>query len=96
MIADDDRSITEGLSAILRDEGYEVAVAIDGQKALDQLTAEAQQCIGQEAGFVGESAVQATVEPGIPPDPSGWDAPGANVVVTPPLTEPPSCVSCIM
>lgn len=41
LIADDDRSITEGLSAILRDEGYEVSVAIDGQKALDQLGAEA-------------------------------------------------------
>jgi DNA-binding NtrC family response regulator len=41
LIADDDRSITEGLSAILRDEGYEVAVAIDGQKALDALGAEA-------------------------------------------------------
>ena len=40
LIADDDRSITEGLSAILRDEGYEVAVALDGQKALDQLAAE--------------------------------------------------------
>ena len=40
LIADDDRSTTEGLSAILRDEGYEVAVAIDGQKALDQLGAE--------------------------------------------------------
>ena len=40
LIADDDRSITEGLSAILRDEGYDVAVAIDGQKALDQLGAE--------------------------------------------------------
>ena len=40
LIADDDRSITEGLSAILRDEGYEVAVAVDGQKALDQLVAE--------------------------------------------------------
>jgi hypothetical protein len=62
----------------------------------DQLTAEAQQCIGQEAGFVGESAVQATVEPGLPPDPSSWDAPGSTVIVTPPLTEPPSCVSCFM
>ncbi|MFL5480764.1 MAG: sigma-54-dependent transcriptional regulator [Gemmatimonadaceae bacterium] len=40
LIADDDRSITEGLSAILRDEGYDVAIAIDGQKALDQLGAE--------------------------------------------------------
>jgi len=40
LIADDDRSITEGLSAILRDEGYDVAVAVDGQKALDQLGTE--------------------------------------------------------
>jgi hypothetical protein len=62
----------------------------------DQLTAEANQCIGQEAAFVGDSAVQATVEPGIPPDPSRWDAPGNTVIVTPPLTEPPSCVSCMM
>ena len=29
LIADDDRSITEGLSAILRDEGYDVAIAVD-------------------------------------------------------------------
>ncbi|MDP9203059.1 MAG: sigma-54 dependent transcriptional regulator [Gemmatimonadota bacterium] len=29
------------MSAILRDEGYDVAVAVDGQKALDQLGAEA-------------------------------------------------------
>jgi two-component system response regulator HydG len=41
LIADDDRSITEGLSAILRDEGYEVSVAVDGQKALDMLGADA-------------------------------------------------------
>jgi hypothetical protein len=63
----------------------------------DQLTAEAQQCIGQEAGFLGDSAVQATVEPGIPPDPSSWEAPGSNIiVVTPPITDPPLCVSCVM
>jgi DNA-binding NtrC family response regulator len=41
LIADDERSITEGLGAILRDEGYEVSVAVDGQKALDQLSSEA-------------------------------------------------------
>jgi DNA-binding NtrC family response regulator len=41
LIADDERAITEGLGAILRDEGYEVTVAVDGQKALDQLTSEA-------------------------------------------------------
>jgi len=37
LIADDDRSITEGLGAILRDEGYDVSIAVDGQKALDLL-----------------------------------------------------------
>ncbi len=40
LIADDERAITEGLGAILRDEGYQVAVALDGQKALDQLVSE--------------------------------------------------------
>src|SRR5919197_2700338 len=40
LIADDERSITEGLSAILQDEGYTVDVAQDGQKALDRLTSE--------------------------------------------------------
>ena len=38
----------------------------------DQLTAEANQCIGQEAGFVGESAVNATIDPGIAPDPGAF------------------------
>ncbi len=56
----------------------------------DQLTAEANQCIGQEAGFVGESAVTATVEPGIPPDPLYWDGPAQGVII-----EPPNCSSCI-
>src|ERR687883_201753 len=40
LIADDERSITEGLSAILQDEGYAVDVAQDGQKALDRLASE--------------------------------------------------------
>jgi DNA-binding NtrC family response regulator len=40
LIADDETSITSGLSAILSDEGYTVDVANDGQKALERLTAE--------------------------------------------------------
>jgi hypothetical protein len=55
----------------------------------DQLTAEANQCIGQEAGFIGESAVTSTVDPNLPQeDPSQY--PTNNVVV-----EPPACSSCI-
>ena len=40
LIADDERAITEGLSAILRDEGYETEIASDGQVALERLIAE--------------------------------------------------------
>lgn len=54
----------------------------------DQLTAEANQCIGQEAGFVGDSAVTSTIDPSIPPDPSEY--PSSNFVV-----DPPACSSCI-
>jgi two-component system response regulator HydG len=39
LIADDEKQITTGLSAILADEGYDVDVAEDGQKALDRLSA---------------------------------------------------------
>lgn len=37
LVADDEKAITQGLSAILTDEGYEVTVVDDGQQALDAL-----------------------------------------------------------
>jgi DNA-binding NtrC family response regulator len=37
LIADDERSIAAGLSAVLEEEGYSVDVAVDGQKALESL-----------------------------------------------------------
>jgi len=40
LIADDEKAITDGLSAILTDEGYLVEIAPDGQRALDRLSAE--------------------------------------------------------
>jgi DNA-binding NtrC family response regulator len=40
LIADDEQAITTGLSAILGDEGYDVDVVPDGQKALDRLAGE--------------------------------------------------------
>ena len=38
LIADDEQSITSGLGAILSDEGYDVEIAPDGQKALERLS----------------------------------------------------------
>lgn len=56
----------------------------------DQLTAEANQCIGSEASFVGENAVQTFIEPGIPPGPDVWEGPTVPVIVV-----PPPCMSCV-
>jgi len=54
----------------------------------EQLTAEANQCIGKEAGFIGDSAVTATIDPNLPDeDPSEF--PTAEIIV-----EPPACSSC--
>ncbi len=55
----------------------------------DQLALEANQCIGQDVGIIGESSINATIDPGIPDDP-GWESPQNNVVV-----QPPSCASCV-
>jgi DNA-binding NtrC family response regulator len=40
LIADDEQKIVTGLSAVLEDGGYDVAVSHDGQQALEMLTAE--------------------------------------------------------
>lgn len=54
----------------------------------EQLTAEANQCIGQEAGFIGDSAVTATIDPNLPKeDPSEY--PVSQIII-----EPPACSSC--
>ncbi len=41
LVADDERAITDGLSAILADEGYEVTVASDGERAMELLSNDA-------------------------------------------------------
>ncbi len=55
----------------------------------DQLTAEANQCIGQEAAFQSDNAVTSTVDPNLPQE-DPWQSPTTNVIV-----EPPACSSCI-
>jgi DNA-binding NtrC family response regulator len=39
LVADDERAIAEGLGAILSDEGYEITIASDGERALEELAA---------------------------------------------------------
>jgi hypothetical protein len=56
----------------------------------DQLSAEANQCIGSEAGFVGESAVTSTIDSNMPRDPAEFPTdPGGSVIF-----QTPACMSC--
>jgi hypothetical protein len=56
------------------------------------LVIEANQCIGEETGFVGESTVKVEIDPTIPEDPSQYpDVPIETVVVNPP--QPASATS---
>jgi hypothetical protein len=53
------------------------------------LVAEANQCIGEETGFIGESTVTVTIDPSIPnADPS--DFPSDPLVSTPPVLSSPT------
>lgn len=55
----------------------------------DQLATEANQCIGEEIGMIGQSAVTTTVDD--LPDDDSSDYPIFDV-----LTDPPSCTSCVL
>jgi len=56
----------------------------------EQLSAEANQCIGEEATLIGESKVTTSVDPTLPPDDDlQTPTPDPNVVIN-----PPSCTSC--
>jgi hypothetical protein len=62
---------------------------------VNTLVSEANQCIGEDVGFVGESAVTMEIDDSVPPiDPS--DFPDNPIVSQPPVVSPPPDVSNIM
>ncbi len=72
----------------LANHEYTMLVVLKDRTA--QLQAEAAQCIGVEAGFVGESKVTVEVSPNLPhEDPTEY--PPNNPIIT----QPPACVSCV-
>jgi len=60
------------------------------RQRVEQLTAEANQCIGEEAVLLGESKITWTVDPTLPDD----DGTGYNPIDPGVIALPPSCVSC--
>lgn len=70
---------------------HEYSLLVVLKERAGQVAAEAKQCIGVEAGFVGESAVTVNVDPNLPTqDPSEYP-PDDSII-----SEPPACVSCIL
>lgn len=59
----------------------------------EQLVAEANQCIGEEAAFVGDTKTTPHIDPQIPPDEADYPAPPPpNDPIT--VIGPPQCTSC--
>ena len=59
----------------------------------EQLVAEANQCIGEESAFVGDTKTSTQIDPQIPPETADYPAPPPP---TDPITVigPPQCTSC--
>lgn len=57
----------------------------------EQLVAEANQCIGEEAAFVGDTRTNVTIDPSIPPDETPYPPTDPSLV-----TAPPPCTSCTL
>lgn len=67
---------------------HEYTILVVLKERVQQLSAEANQCIGVEAGFVGETKVTVDIDPNLPSDdPSEYPE-------NPVITVPPGCVSC--
>ena len=69
---------------------HEYTIMVVLKDRVQQLTAEANQCIGVEAGYVGATKITVDIDPNIPSDdPSEYPE-------NPVITVPPSCVSCVL
>jgi parvulin-like peptidyl-prolyl isomerase len=81
------RQATSRQDAELANHEYMIMMVL--RDRVDQLIAEANQCIGEEAGFVGETRVTVSVDPTLPrEDPAQYPE-------NPLISVPPACVSCI-
>jgi hypothetical protein len=57
----------------------------------EQLVAEANQCIGEESAFVGDTKTIVQIDPQIPPDEAPYPVPPTDPIV---VIGPPQCTSC--
>jgi hypothetical protein len=66
---------------------HEFAVISVLQERVSEVVAEANQCIGEEEGFIGDSYVKVEIDPTIPDDPSAF--PEEPLISLPPVLSSP-------
>jgi hypothetical protein len=60
------------------------------KQRVEQLTAEANQCIGEELAFIGQTQITTSIDPNLPAQDTSGNAPSEpSVIVT-----PPECSTC--
>lgn len=65
------------------------------RQRVEQLVAEANQCIGEEAAFVGDTRTRVFVDPSIAPNDTPYPNDTTNIP-NPVITQPPQCTSCTL
>lgn len=70
---------------------HQFTVMTEHRRRAEQLTAEANQCIGEEVAFVGQTQVTVSIDPAIPNADTAGLAPTTDPM---PVYTPPPCVSC--
>ncbi len=80
-------------AAVLRNDAelanHEFAIMTVLRQRVEQLTAEANQCIGEEMAFIGQTSIVTTIDPNLP----GEDNTAYPATDPTPITEPPACSS---
>jgi hypothetical protein len=86
---------TQLQSAVTRNDtelaSHEFTILTVLRQRSEQLVAEANQCIGEEAAFVGDTRTKVTIDPSIPPDETPYPTTDPTLV-----TAPPPCTSCTL
>ena len=73
--------------------GHEFAIVTEHRRRADQLTAEANQCIGEEVAFVGQTQISVVIDPNVPTGGDMTAFPPSDITPVPVTPPPPPPVS---
>jgi len=68
--------------------GHEFAIVSEHRRRSDQITAEANQCIGEEVAFVGQTQISVVIDPNVPTGGDMTAFPPSDITPVP-ITPPP-------